>query len=149
MEELLNGPAYWYWFAAGVLLIALEALAPGFVLVWLGVSAIVTAVVTLIFQDMSLTYQLLIFAVLSVVSVLTGRRWVSRLNERSELPLLNRRGEQYVGQRYTLKEPIRDGRGRVKVGDSMWSVRGPDLAAGAHVRVTSVDGATLVVERVD
>lgn len=149
MEELLNGPAYWYWLAAGVLLIALEAVAPGFVLVWLGVAAIVTAVVTLVFQDMGIVYQVLIFAVLSVGSVLTGRRWVSRLNERSESPLLNRRGEQHVGQRYTLKEPIRDGRGRVKVGDSVWSVRGPDLPSGAHIRVTAVDGATLVVERVD
>jgi membrane protein implicated in regulation of membrane protease activity len=149
MEELLNGPAYWYWFAAGVLLIALEALVPGFVLVWIGVAAISTAIVTLIFQDMALVYQLLIFAGVAVASVLTGRRWVTRLNERSESPLLNRRGEQHIGQTFTLREPIRDGRGRVRVGDSMWAVRGPDLPAGARIRVTAVEGAILVVERAD
>ncbi|MGF1626805.1 MAG: NfeD family protein [Alphaproteobacteria bacterium] len=149
MEDLLSGPAYWYWFAGGVLLIALEALAPGFVLVWTGIAAILTAVVALVFQDMGITYQVLVFAVLAVASVLSGRHWVRRLNERSERPLLNRRAEQYIGQRYTLQEPIRDGRGRVKVGDSMWGVRGPDLPAGAHIRVVQVDGATLVVERAE
>lgn len=149
MEELLNGPVYWYWFAGGVLLIAMEALVPGFILVWTGIAAIVTALITLIFQDMGLTYQILVFAALSVASVATGRRWVMRLNENSSMPLLNRRGAQYVGQRYTLSEPIRDGRGWVKVGDSRWNVSGPDLPSGAHVRVTAVDGATLVVERAD
>lgn len=149
MDDILNSPSYWYWFTAGVLLVALEALIPGFVLVWLGVSALITGVVALVFTDMGLVFELLIFAGLSVATVLTGRRWFTRLNENSSMPLLNRRGEQYVGQRYTLHEPIRDGRGRVKVGDSLWNVRGPDLPAGAHVQVTSVDGATFIVERVD
>ena len=149
MESLLNGPPYWYWFAAGVLLIAIEALIPGFILIWLGVSAIITAVVTLIAPDMAITYQVLIFAVLSVITVLTGRRWMVRLNERSDQPMLNRRGEQYIGQKYTIDQPIRNGRGRIRVADSMWNVKGPDMPAGANVRVTGLDGATLVVERVD
>ncbi|MEZ5670463.1 MAG: NfeD family protein [Alphaproteobacteria bacterium] len=149
LEMLLNGPPYWYWLAGGVLLIALEIMVPGAFLIWLGLAAIITALATVIAPDMALTYQILIFAGLSVVTVLTGRRWMVRLNERSEQPLLNRRGEQYIGQRYTLDKPIRDGSGRLRVGDSTWVVRGPDLPAGAHVRVTAIDGATMVVERVD
>ena len=149
MESLLEGPPYWYWLAAGVLLIAIEAVLPGVFMIWLGVSAIVTALATLIFPDMALVYQLLIYAVLSVGTVLTGRRWMGRLNETSEQPNLNRRGIQYVGQVYTLDQPIRSGRGRVRVEDTTWSVADPDLPAGARIRVIDVEGATLKVERVD
>lgn len=149
MEALFDGPPYWYWFAAGVLLIAIEAVLPGVFMIWLGVSAIVTALVTVILPDMGIPYQILVFAGLSVATVLTGRRWMVRLNERSEQPNLNRRGARHIGEVYTLDKPIRDGRGRVRVGDGTWSVAGPDLPAGAHIRVVDVDGAVLKVERVD
>ena len=41
-----------------------------------------------------------------------------------------------------------DGRGRARVGDGEWPVRGPDAAEGAKVRVVSADGGVLVVEAV-
>ena len=44
---------------------------------------------------------------------------------------------QLVGRIATLTEPINDGRGRVRIGDTMWRVAGPDLPAGAQVRVRS------------
>ena len=52
--------------------------------------------------------------------------------DESDQPLLNRRGEQLIGRIATLTEPIKDGRGRVRIGDTMWRVSGPDLPAGAQ-----------------
>ena len=46
----------------------------------------------------------------------------------------------------TLTKAIEDGRGRAKVGDGEWPVRGPDAAEGTKVRVVSADGNVLVVE---
>jgi membrane protein implicated in regulation of membrane protease activity len=43
-------------------------------------------------------------------------------------------------------QAIENGSGRVKLGDSEWLVHGPDVAAGDRVRVSGVDGATLLVE---
>jgi len=43
-------------------------------------------------------------------------------------------------------EPIANGHGRVKVGDSVWNARGMDAAMGANVRVIGADGAVLLVE---
>ena len=51
-----------------------------------------------------------------------------------------------VGEIITLTQAIEDGRGRARVGDGEWPVRGPDAAAGHKVRVTAVDGGTLIVE---
>ena len=40
-----------------------------------------------------------------------------------------------------------DGRGKVRLGDSIWAVEGPDTPAGARVTVTGAKGTVLVVER--
>jgi inner membrane protein len=58
---------------------------------------------------------------------------------------LNRRGEQLIGKRYVLVEPIINGRGKARVGDGQWLVSGPDLPAGSTVEVVAVEGTTLKV----
>ena len=49
------------------------------------------------------------------------------------------------GEIFHLTEPIVDGRGRMKVADTMWRVAGPDLPAGTKVRVVAVEGTVLRV----
>jgi membrane protein implicated in regulation of membrane protease activity len=46
-----------------------------------------------------------------------------------------------------VEEAIAHGRGRVRIGDTLWLVEGPDAPAGAQVRVTAAEGAVLQVER--
>jgi membrane protein implicated in regulation of membrane protease activity len=45
-----------------------------------------------------------------------------------------------------LQQGITDGQGRVSIDDAYWQVSGPELPAGARVRVVAVQGSTLVVE---
>ena len=59
---------------------------------------------------------------------------------------LNRRGSELVGRQFALHDAIIGGRGKIRVGDSLWLVSGPDLPAGAQVKVTGQDGAVLLVE---
>jgi len=59
----------------------------------------------------------------------------------------HRVGERYIGQVLTVPEGIRDGAARVKLGSRHWNLRGPNLPAGARVRVTGVDGSILIVDR--
>jgi membrane protein implicated in regulation of membrane protease activity len=95
-------------------------------------------------------YQLLVFALFAVVSVGLSRVYLRQRPIETDDPTLNRRAEQYVGRTFTLEEPIRNGRGKVRVGDSTWVVEGrQDLPAGGQVRVTGVHGVTLVVERAE
>jgi membrane protein implicated in regulation of membrane protease activity len=65
---------------------------------------------------------------------------------RSDEPDLNRRGAQSVGQMLTVVDPIVHGRGKVRLGDTLWVAEGPDCPAGTRVRVTGVAGTVLVVE---
>ena len=64
----------------------------------------------------------------------------------SDQPDLNRRGAQYIGRTVTVEEAIIAGRGKVRVGDTLWPVEGPDASIGARVKVTAVRGTALVVE---
>lgn len=64
----------------------------------------------------------------------------------SEEPHLNCRGSQCIGRVGPLVEPIEGGRGKVRLGDSVWTVEcTEDLRAGAMVRVVGSDGVVLMV----
>ena len=92
--------------------------------------------------DVSWQAQLVLFAVLSLILVVAGRRWFARPSA-SEEPLLNERATRLVGESYVLGEPIVGGTGRVRIADTMWRLTGPDLPSGTKVRIVGHDGAVL------
>ena len=59
---------------------------------------------------------------------------------------LNKRGTELIGRTGRLEEAITAGRGRIQMGDTVWTVEGPELPAGSRIRVTGVNGAVLTVE---
>ncbi len=149
--ELIRSLGPWSWWILGLVLLALELLVPGVFLIWIGAAAVVLGALSLALWETSVWgwhVQLLLFAVLSVVFALLGRRFYSGRGAKSDEPWLNRRGESLIGRTATLSEPIREGRGRIKLDDTMWSVMGPDLPEGARVRVVASSGRDLTVEPV-
>ena len=144
-DWLSNMSPHWAWLTIGVLLCAAEIVAPGFFLVWLGVAAIATGVLAFLLP-VGVPMQLGIFAVLAFIALYGARRWLKANPIESTDPLLNQRGGRLVGEVLTLVTAIENGRGRAKVGDGEWPVRGPDAAEGTKVRVVSADGGVLVVE---
>jgi membrane protein implicated in regulation of membrane protease activity len=75
--------------------------------------------------------------------------WSGRRGDVSDKPLLNQRAQQLIGRTFVLATPMQSGRGRIKAGDGLWSVRGPNMPEGALVRVTGADGTVLIVEAAD
>jgi inner membrane protein len=146
MQFLLE-PSYWYWWIAGLLLAILEIFAPGVVFIWLGLAAGAVGIIVFAAPELDWKLQFLLFSVLSVASIVASRRFLKRHPIETDHPDLNRRGHQYIGRSYTIAEPIRDGRGRLHVDDTMWKIVGPDLPAGSRIRVTGVDGSMLLVEK--
>lgn len=138
---------YWHWLAVATAFGIVEVLAPGFFFMWLAVAAVVMALLVLVLPSIGWEVQVLLFTVLAVSSALAGRRFIKRHPITSDQPFLNQRGAQYVGRTYTLAEGIVNGAGKLRVDDSIWKVRGEDCPAGTNVKVTSVDGTVLLVER--
>ena len=137
----------WHWWVFGALLLILEILAPGVFFVWLALSAFGVGLLTFVLPFLDVPGQLLLFAGLSVAAVWLGRRYVSRLVlGGSEGEQLNTDAQRLIGRTVTVVTPIEHGVGRVRVGDSDWRARGPELPAGTPVRIVGVEGATLVVQ---
>jgi membrane protein implicated in regulation of membrane protease activity len=65
----------------------------------------------------------------------------------TDQPDLNVRGQQYVGRSLVVEQAIQNGRGKVRVGDTLWQAEGPDAPVGTRVTVTATRGTVLVVER--
>ena len=136
----------WLWLAGGVLLCAAEALAPGVFLIWLGAAAVGTGVL-LVFAAFSIEWQLLVFCGLALVSVAVGRRVYGPASANTDRPFLNRRAEALIGRLVVLHDAIQNGEGRARIDDTVWRVAGPDLPAGARVRIVAVvDSGLLRVE---
>ncbi|MEO6013907.1 MAG: NfeD family protein [Devosia sp.] len=135
----------WAWFVLGLVLLALELMVPGGYFLWLGAGGIVTGILAFI-PGLTWPWQVTIFGVLALVIVI-GWSVVSRNRKpTSDRPNLNRRADVFLGHEGVINEPIKDGFGRLALGDSVWRIAGPDLAAGSKVRVVGSDGPVLKVE---
>jgi membrane protein implicated in regulation of membrane protease activity len=141
---------YWWWVLA-LLLIAGEVMAPGVFLLWIGIAAAVMGVVTWVIPGLGVLTQAVLFIGLAAVSCVVYWQWLRPRLARYDDPAartLSRRGEQMLGRRYVLSEPIVNGRGKARVADGQWLVEGPDLPLGAEVEVIAVEGALLKVRAV-
>lgn len=143
-DELL----YWHWWVIAVVLFVLELVISGaFFFLWLGAAALLVGLLAMV-PGVTWEIQLFSFAVLAVVSVWLWHRF-KPMQKQSEHPTLNRRGQQYVGHRFVLAEPIVNGVGKLVVADTIWKITGPDMAANTQVTVTRVEGTALHVERTE
>jgi len=140
---------FWHWLIAGVILMAFEIFVPGVVFMWVGIAAILTGVIAWLAPGLSLEWLLIIFAVLSVVSIVSGRAYLKSRPDTSDHPTLSNRGAKYVGRQFMLSEPIVGGFGKIKVDDTTWKVAGDDMPIGAKVEVVEVDGTVFKVKARD
>jgi hypothetical protein len=145
----LNHPDVIAWACLALLLIAAEVAMPGVFMLWLGIAAGAVFALVLLVPGIPRPMQALIFIVLSFATIFVYRRWFRQLDAVTDQPLLNRRAEQFVGKVFVLDSAIVNGNGRIKHGDALWTVTGPDLPAGTRVLVTGADSMTLTVTRAD
>jgi membrane protein implicated in regulation of membrane protease activity len=86
-------------------------------------------------------------AALLVADVVIDFVWAHPSISRSDQPDLNRPAMQLVGRIVLVSEAIEGGRGKVRVGDTLWPAEGPDTPVGTEVRVIAAKATVLVVER--
>lgn len=137
---------FWYWWALAAVLLVFEMLLPGVVFLFLAIGSAATGFVLLVVSDLALELQLTLFAVVAVASAIALRPTLRRLQGHAAAANINARGDTLIGKTLVLDQPILAGRGRIKLGDGSWTVTGPDMVAGAKVRVMAVDGTELKVE---
>lgn len=132
------------WWIIALVLALSELLSGSLFLLMLAIAGGLTALAT----HAGLTdwqYQAALF---SVLSVLLCFGWAKRRASKAAVAPngLNSGSKRWIGRELVLTEAIVQGRARIAMDDTSWTLSGPDLPIGARVRVSAVQGNTLVVE---
>lgn len=132
------------WVAVGGLLLAAEVGTGSGWLLWPAGSAMVTAILAL-GLPLDLPVQAMIFAALTIVTTLAGRRFFPRRPHGHDI---NDTRARLAGQDGLAASDFQAGRGRVFVDGKEWAAEldgAGSLAAGMKVVVVAVHGAHLTV----
>jgi membrane protein implicated in regulation of membrane protease activity len=137
---------FWHWWALSLIFLVIEVLVPSFFFLWLAAAGFTTGVVVWLFS-IALNTQLFVFSVLAIAAIGLWKIVGHKKLQKTDHPLLNKRGQQYIGRKFNLYEAIENGQGKIKVDDSIWTVHGEDCTVATKVRVIAVRGTVFDVER--
>jgi membrane protein implicated in regulation of membrane protease activity len=144
MEWLLQNPLALWLVIAAVLLAFEVGTGSGWLLWPTGAAALTGLAASAFHLDMHI--QLVVFALLTIVTALAGRRFFPRTSGVGGD--INDTMTRLLGSQGVTAEEFHNGRGRVFVDGKEWSAKldnGGTLAAGAPVVVVDVGGSRLTV----
>lgn len=145
----MEGPGglemHYAWLALGLILAAAEMAIPGVFLIWMAGAALIVGALAWL-TPIGVPVQIVIFAVLAIVAVFLGRRYIAGHPIHEADPMMNKRADRLVGESVVVTQAIEGGSGKVRLGDSEWLARGADAPVGARMRVTGHEGTALLVE---
>jgi inner membrane protein len=146
-----NASAELLWFLVGLVLLVSELALPGFVIVFFGVGAWITALCTGIGLVSTFNAQLLVFLISSILSLALFRNKGKRLFEGKVSRVWNPESsmEDLRGQRAVVLQAITPGSpgGRVEFHGTSWNAEAEAaIAAGQMVEITGQDNLTLRVK---
>ncbi|MED5525251.1 NfeD family protein [Gallaecimonas pentaromativorans] len=143
---------YWHWLVFGMVLIIAEMFLASFTLFWFGLGALVVAGLMGVFPALPLPWQLVLWALSSIVFTLLWFRYLKPLMaDKSKAGNASEAIKGEVGQVIVL--PVDDKRGVVRfttplLGDDEWPfICRNTVALGDRVYVTDISGNTLIVEK--
>lgn len=148
--DILEGLSPWWWVAAAFAIGALEMLTGTAVLIWVGLAALLMAVLAAFAPGLSGEAQITVFAALSVGLTFSGRWCIGRFGDGGEThKTLNRRSKHLIGR--TAKVLDFDAgtqTGAVEVEGMRWrsNWEGGPSKVGETVRIRTAKGMTLTVE---
>jgi hypothetical protein len=147
LEYLTSNLLWWHWVVFGLLLITTEIFLGTFLMLGLGVAAMIVGAIDLLFF-LTISSKLLLWILFSVLSIMIWFKYLKDVNV------------DYAGQsNYSLDtegvvvEPIEAyGRGKVKfdtpvLGNTIWHATSKeDIPAGSRIKIVEIKGQLIVVE---
>lgn len=138
----------WHWIGFSSFLFCLELFvgSPGVILLWIGIASVCLSGILAIYP-VNFWVQLIILAILSLTFGLGGRRFLFSTKEESSNKL-NQRSKSLIGTTLRLEHPIKYGKSRVRINDTIWRIEGPDLIAGTQIEIIDIRNNTLIVDKI-
>lgn len=135
-----------FWFIVFVILLFIELVTVNLVTIWFAVGAIAAMIISSYSE--SLVLQLGIFLIVSFVSLILTKPLLKKLKKFNIEPTNTDRVIGKVGE--VIKKIDENQYGEVKIFGNVWTATSDDVIdVGSRVRVLSIDGVKLIVERED
>ncbi len=146
LDSIFAVPNYWAWHIGGSLLMALELLAPGVFLLWIGIGGVLTGLVIWAIPDLSLQLQLLVFIVATLAFLVLSIFLHKRLRKH-ETDQVNRGMSAYIGRSVVASDDFVCGIGRIRVDDTYYTAHASQpIQQGQHCQVVALSQGVLQVE---
>jgi hypothetical protein len=140
---------FWVWLAVGAIFLAAEVPTASGYLLWPAASAGAVAVLTL-WLNVEPPFQLVVFAILTIITTIVGRRFMPRRGP-NEGPDISNRASRLAGRFGKAVAPFSAGQGRVFVDGAEWLAElepgQTPPEPGARVEVVAVHGGGRLVIR--
>ena len=140
---------FYSWLVSGLVMCALEFVVPGFVIIFFGAGAILTAFAALVFPGLSANAQAMVFLALSLASLAVFRRQALGNGAKKNADARVDYDDDFTGREVVAAEAIAAGApGKVEFNGVNWNAV-PDAALekGERARIVARDGLTLKVEK--
>ena len=144
MDTFLNAAVIW--FIVGLAFLLLEFVVPGLILFFFAVGAWVVGIL-LLFLNLSINEQLIVFLATSVLSILLFRKWVKNIlwQRKHSTELME---DEFLGKTGKAETAIAPGKnGKVYFKGTSWDASSEDLIeAGENVKIIGNDSIILIVQ---
>ena len=142
---------YYYWLIAAIVLVIIEILTAGFGVICFAIGAAFAALISVFAGSESLTWQIIVFVVVSLLTFIFLRPVVIRfLNKKSKEVKTN--AEAIIGRKGVVSECIDASQhtGRVAIDGDDWKAVSEDgsvIEKGADVEITKLDSIIVTVRK--
>lgn len=131
------------WLAAALIFVVLEVFTPGFIFACFVVGSVVAGVTSLLTD--SYLIQGVVFGVVSLALIPLTRRFAARITKPA--PVASNM-DAFIGKTAFVKNEVSSTGGQIVVDDQVWQARSEaTIAVGEKVRILSVEGAKVIVEK--
>lgn len=137
-----------FWLIVSGVFFVIELLTTGFLVFWIGLSALVAMVLSFFISN--LVIQTAIFVTLSIILMIFTRPLVNKFVKNKDIVPTNI--YSIIGKKGIVVDDINniDYTGKVKVSGELWSaISDSNLTKGTHIIVSEIDGVKLKVEKIE
>lgn len=137
------------WFLVGLILLLLEIIIPGFVIIFFGAGAWVTALFSLLFHP-GINIQIIIFTVSSVVLLLIFRRYLRKQFFGGEKEGFDKLADEFLGKTAVVENDIRKGfPGKISFKGTTWpAISDETVPKGEVVEIIGRESINIIVKSI-
>ena len=134
------------WLISFLILLFIEVITINLVTIWFALGSLAALITTILTDNVNI--QVIVFIVVSAVSLIITKPLVAKLRKRKITPT---NLDRVIGKEgVVIKDISKNSYGEVKVGGSVWTATSTkNIKKDSQVKVLKIDGVKLVVEKIE